>query len=568
MNEPTAGGEASTRFHLVLLLATAALAAALLAGCNLGTGGSGELVVPESRLRAIEPTAMARISTRAPTTVPTTGPSAALPTTMPAIAAGLHEVPMTIEDARRLALVNNLDLKVELFNPAISRTVLTEEQARFEALFTTDVSFTKTDQPTASRLNSSQAKDVRVTPGVEVPLVTGGTLRFDLPIDRFETNNEFSILNPAYTSDFVISFSQPLLRGGGVYENTQQIRVAFYNYQSSQAATKLEVIRVLAALDRVYWRVYAARQEARLRRQEHDLAVAQLRRAERQAAAGLAPEVDIVRAESGVADTVESVIVADNQLRDRQRELKRILSAPGLELDAPTFVVPTSDPTPLRYVVDPPALADAAVNNRMEMLELELAIARESANVRVARNGTLPLLSLDYSYSLHGLGSGLDESFDMLRDNDFADHRAGLRLQVPIGNQAALSRLRRSILNRVQQLATRDQRALQIRQEVFNATDGLEASWQRILASRRRVILAARVVELEQRQFNLGLRTSTDVLDALARLASAQSAEVQAITEYQISQVDIAFATGTVLGASRVVWEPATAKGAAVRAAP
>jgi outer membrane protein len=204
----------------------------------------------------------------------------------------------------------------------------------------------------------------------------------------------------------------------------------------------------------------------------------------------------------------------------------------------------------------------------MEMLELELAIARETATVRVARNETLPLLSLDYSYGVNGLGPSLDESFDLLRENDFADHRAGLRLQVPIGNQAALSRLRRAILNRVQQLATREQRAMQIRQEVFNATDGLEASWQRILAGRQRVILAARVVELEQRQFNLGLRTSTDVLDALARLASAQSSEVQAITEYQISQVDIAFATGTVLGASRVAWEPATVKGGSARILP
>ena len=65
-----------------------------------------------------------------------------------------------------------------------------------------------------------------------------------------------------------------------------------------------------------------------------------------------------------------------------------------------------------------------------------------------------------------------------------------------------------------------------------------------------------RVVELEQRQFNQGLRTSTDVLDAQTRLANAQSSEVQAIAEYQIAQVDIAQATGTVLGASRVAWAP------------
>jgi outer membrane protein TolC len=526
-------------------------------GCDypFGRGGTGETVVPRGQLRVIEPTSMDALSTHAPTTAPTTGPST-LPATLPEPLRGMREVPLTIEAARRLALENNLDLRVELLNPAIARETLGQESARFEALFTTDASYATTDQPTATRLNATQGKDFRVTPGFELPLVTGGTLRFEMPVDRFETNNEFSLLNPAYASNFVLSFSQPLLRGGGIDPTVQPIRIAFYEYQASQARTKLEVIRVLSVLDRVYWRVLAARQEATLRRQQYDLAVDQLRRARRQAEVGMVPEVDVIRAESGVADTLETVITADNQLRDRQRELKRVLNAPGLEMGTQTAIVPTSDPTPLRYTVETDRLAESAVANRMEILETELAIARETANVRVARNATLPLVSLNYTYNINGLGPSLDESFNLLRDNDFSDHRVGLQVQVPIGNQAAMSALRRSILNRVQQLATRDQRALQIRQEVFNAADQLEANWLRILASRKRVILAARVVGVEERQFNLGLRTSTDVLDAQARLANAQSDEVNAVAEYQIAQVDIAFATGTVLGASRVVWTP------------
>ena len=536
--------------------------ASLLAGCTFdyGRGGSGEMLVPRERLHSIRPTTMEQIAASAPAapaTRPTTGPTT-LPTTLPAPLAEQREVSLTIEDARRLALENNLELRVELFNPAIARTTLSEEQARFEALFTTNANYSKTDQPSVTRLESNQSKDLRVSPGVELPLVTGGTLRADLPLGRFETDNEFSLLNPAYTSDVVISFSQPLLRGGGPYVATQGIRVAFYNDRSARARTKLEIIRVLAAVDRVYWRLYAARQEARVRRQEFDLASAQLARARRQVDAGVVAEVEIVRAESGVADTLEAVIIADNQLRDRQRELKRLLNAPGLGMDAPVAIVPATEPRPLRHAVDAAALAEAAVGNRMEMLETELAIARDAADVRVARNATLPLVAFDYSYSVNGLGPSLDESLDLLGENDFSDHRFGLRLEVPIGNQAALSRLRRALLRRMQTLATRDQRDLQIRQEVFNAADQLEATWQRILASRQRVVLAARVVELEQRQFDAQVRTSTDVLDALTRLANAQSSEVQAIAEYQIAQVDIAFSTGTVLGASGVAWaEPA-----------
>ena len=234
-----------------------------------------------------------------------------------------------------------------------------------------------------------------------------------------------------------------------------------------------------------------------------------------------------------------------------------MLNAPGLDIGSPTAVIPTTEASALRYRLDAHDLADAAVENRMEMLELELAIARETANVRIARNETLPLVSFDYAYNVNGLGESFDESLELLGQSDYADHRFGLRVQVPIGNQAAMSRLRRALLTRVQQFATRDQRELQIRQEVFNAADQLEANWQRILATRQRVILAARLLAVEQRRFDQGLSTSNDVLDALTNLANAQSAEVAAVTEYQIAQVDIAFATGTVLGASRVVWEPA-----------
>ena len=52
---------------------------------------------------------------------------------------------------------------------------------------------------------------------------------------------------------------------------------------------------------------------------------------------------------------------------------------------------------------------------------------------------------------------------------------------------------------------------------------------------------------------------SIDYLPVPIRLANAESAEISAITDYQISQIDIAFATGTLLGASRVHWSPIAA---------
>jgi outer membrane protein len=91
---------------------------------------------------------------------------------------------------------------------------------------------------------------------------------------------------------------------------------------------------------------------------------------------------------------------------------------------------------------------------------------------------------------------------------------------------------------------------------VLAAADQIETNWQSILASRQNAILAGRLYEAEKRQFEVGLRTATDVLDAQAKFANAQSAEIKSLTEYQIAQVDLAFATGMLLGADKVHWEP------------
>src|SRR5205085_4657007 len=177
-------------------------------------------------------------------------------------------------------------------------------------------------------LESNQENTLNVTPGVTIPLMIGGNISLAAPMSWLETDNAFATLNPAYTAAPQARLSLPLLRGFGVDANAQGIRVAFYESQATQARTKLEVIRVLADAGRAYWRLYAAARDAAVRRQQHELSVVQLNRARHMVEIGMAAEVDVVRAESAVADTVEAVINAENLTRDRQRALKRLLNQP------------------------------------------------------------------------------------------------------------------------------------------------------------------------------------------------------------------------------------------------
>lgn len=514
-------------------------------GCQdeLGTGGTGELVTPRRELQQIQSLDLNR-------SIAATQP-ATLPTTMPVG----PEVTLSIEECRRLALQNNLDLRVTLFTPTIARQSLTEAEAQFEAVFFTNLTASSARGLAAPGVEGPRIDQVLPDVGLQIPLRTGGSIRLDLPSQV--VHEQSPGIRNVWSPDPSFSITQPLLQGAGLYVNTQGIRIAFYESQRAMAQTKLVVIRVLADVDRAYWRLYAARQEERVRKAAYDSAVAQLDRARRQARAGTVAEVDVVRAQSGVADTVESLITAENDIRQAQRDLKRMLNDPTLPLTTDTTILPSTEPAVFPYDLDAERLTAAALRQRMEMLDLELQIAEQAANVRVARNALLPILALSYTYGVQGLGSTAGQAFSQFWVKDADSHQLGLQFQVPIGNEAARGRLRQTMLARMQALATKEQQALQIRADIASAVDTLRTDWQRILAARQRTVLAARTLDVEVRQFNIGLRTSTDVLIAQSDLANAQQAEVAAVSDYQIAQVDIAFATGTLLGASHVDWQGA-----------
>jgi len=469
------------------------------------------------------------------------------------------ELELTLEQCRALTLENNLALKVQLINPTIAAEKVSQQEAQFESVFTSNLTYSKTDTPRASFLDDisgSQVDYIATNLGVQVPLRTGGSVGFNLADSRAETGSEWSEFDPSYSSDLSVSITQPLLRGAGKRANTYAIRIAEYERQITDARTKLEVIRVIASVDRVYWRLYAARRELDVRKEQYDLSYLLYEQAKRFVAAGEKPQIEIIRTEAGVAQQLEAIILAENSVRDRERELKRILNKTGLEMQTPTVLIPATEPDPVHYDLKKQGLVATAINNRMEMLELELQIAQDIATVDYLHNQSLPLVTMDYRYNVNGLGPTRDDSFDLLFDKRFEDHRVGLQLLVPLGNEAGKSQMRQAFYQRRQRLASRDSRGALIELEVLNAIDQLEANWQRVLASRQRTILDSRLFEAEKRQFELGLGTSTDVLQAQANFAEAQRTEILALAEYQISLVDLSYATGTLLGAAKVRWEP------------
>jgi len=482
--------------------------------------------------------------------------------------ANADRIDLSVEEARAAALANNLDLTVSLIAPTINSEEINEEQGRFDALLFANARYINQDDASVLQTEANQATRWFITPGIRVPLRTGGQAEVRAPLTRAQTDNPFQPLNPAYTTDLEFSLSHNLLRGAGRRANSLAIKVADLNRQQSEARAKLEIITQLANAERAYWRLYAARQALDVRARQYDLATEQLARAQRRFRAGAVAEVEVARAESGLADRVRDIIVAQNNVLLAQRALKQVVNMPGLEVGTPQHIVTMSDPDPVYYELDAQALADEAMDARMELLELELQIASDEAVEAVRRNEALPLVTADFLYRINGLGGEFTEALNLASENRFEDWQLGLNAEIPIANTQRKAAIQRAVLSRLQRLATRDARRLSIRQQVLDAVDNIDSGWQQILAARQAVALNERTLRAEESLFENGRSTTTDVLDADTRLADARLRDIQAVVDYQIAQVDLAVATGTLLGASKIEWAPIDPRDAFVGAEP
>jgi len=465
---------------------------------------------------------------------------------------------ITLEQCRALALENNLELKAQLIAPTLAQESFNQERAKFEAAFSTNVNYRKNDTPQASTLiiEGSRWDRMGISGGVETPLVTGGTANLNLSDSRSHSDSAYRVFDPVYEPTASVSLSQPLLQGGGQKSAKYSIRIAGLTQAQTQAQTKLEVIRIVAAMDRVYWRLYAAQKTLDVREQQLELAQIQLGKAQRQVNAEISPPVEIVRARAGVAQRAEAIIVAQNTLADRQRSLKRVINKAGLAMQTRTTMIPDTEPIPVAYALDPNRMLTSAFEHRMELLQLELQLLQDDQTIDFLKNQSLPVATMNYTYNVSGLGETRADSYDLLRESRFASHILGLNMRIPLGNAAAKSRVRRARYEKFQRLITHKNRQSLIEYEVLNALDQVETNWQRILASQQNTVLSSLVHDAEQRQFEQGLRTSTDVFDAQTTLADAQLSELSALVEYQIALVDLAYATGTLLGAAQIEWDP------------
>ncbi|MHC4083795.1 MAG: TolC family protein [Planctomycetota bacterium] len=463
------------------------------------------------------------------------------------------EVQLTLAEVRAVALENNLDLKLTLIDPSMAQLALDEERAKFESLFFGSVGYNRTEAVGTG----SQSRSTSYNAGLNSPLHTGGSVSVSVPFSDYGGQDSVGVSDAAVS----VSFIQSLLRDAGKRINTHSIRIAGHRKHITDARTKLSAINILAQVDTTYWRLFAAHRELKVRREQYKLAEDQLRHARDKVEAGAAPGTEIVRAEAGLAGRLDGFINAETSVRNIERGLKQIMNSRDMPIESDIAIITVTEPNPLGLDLDEEKMAKAAIANRMDMIQMELNLAIDQINIELARNAILPDLTFDYTYTTRTQSDTIGRALGHLAHGSFPAHSIGLSAMIPIGNEAVKAQLQRARLERMRTQMAREKLQLYVRQQAYEAVDNLSQNWRRILAAEQGVTAAYREYEVEQSQFQLGRRTSTEVLRAAGNLADAQMRKISAFAEYEITKVNLARTTGTLLGYGRIQLEPIEIKG-------
>lgn len=458
------------------------------------------------------------------------------------------KVALSLEEAINLALVSNFDIAIERFNPKIAAEQITVAESRFDPLIAADANGRETISPAASQVTGTQQENLDVNAGFQQTLSPGTTYQVAFTNNRLETDSPFAVVNPAYRSSVLFTLTQPLLKNFGTGVNRAPILIARNNRDISLSELRNQVIRVISDVQSVYWDLVFTIGNLEARQLSLRLAQDLVRINKAQVEVGTLAPIEVLQAESSAAAREEAVLVAEQNLRDTEDRLKRILNfrEGALQFWEATIVPLDKPPFQVKEVSVEESIK-IALQKRPEITQARINLENTNINVRTTRNQLLPALNLEGSVGLNGLGTDYGDNLNELTSGDFYSWQVGVNFEFPIGNRAAKSN------HVIAKLATEQAEVFiknveqQVILEVRQAVRQLRTDVKRVEVTRIARELAERQLDAEQKKFNEGLSTNFNVLEFQEDLANAVSNEVRAITDYNKSLVNLERVLGTTL---------------------
>jgi outer membrane protein len=468
---------------------------------------------------------------------------------------------LSIDDAVRLALEQNLTLQVQRLDPQM-QDLYTEA---VKTAWTPTVGSTFVNQSATNPVSSffSGASEKLVNDrfsfafGAEQNLPWGGSYSVQWNNLRNKSNSVFDSPNPALSANVVGNYTQPFLRNFKIDSTRQQLLISKKNREMTDVQLKQTVLVTVRAVKSAYWDLAYAIGNLKVQQQSLDIARESLRNNKSRVSIGTMAPIDIIEAEAEVARNEEAVILAEAQITRSEDTLRQLIFDPKvtdvwntpLELaDQPTFAVQD---------VNVDAAVQTALERRTDIINLRKSLDAADINIRYFKNQALPDLNVQAGYGLTGQGGTLyqfsdtfppvpqsvvtipySEVLSRMVSNDFHNWSVAVTVGYPLGKSTAEASLARAKVSYAQtELEVRSLEQM-VTAQVREVARQLNTNRKRVEATRASRALAERRLEAEQKKFQAGMSTNFQVIQAQRDLASARNAELQAILDYNRSIVD------------------------------
>lgn len=507
--------------------------------------------------------------------------------------------PLDLQRAVEMALENNPDILVARLGVGAADFRSAAARGVYDVNLSSNNFFEHLVSPVASIIGggpNGQLRQDTLTANAGVRGLTpwgGGSYQVDFLSTRFESDNQFTILNPQFPTSFRASYAQPLGRGFTFDASRRQIEIARRNETISVADFRQRALGVVTRVEQAYWNLVAAVRNFDTQRQALEQARAQVQSNRRMADAGILAPIVVVEAATQAATFEEAVYAAQQGVTRAENALKQLIlpdrSAPlwGRALQPAT----PADPPPVEPSLE--AAVAGALANRPEIVQQEAAAAIADVDIRYFQDQTRPQVDLVGMFAMSGLAgtpiisqgpnpitastlvlqerlnqlsrlSGLPElpppasggslpellvggygqSLRTLAEGNFPTARVELRLQLPLRNRAARANLAVARIQGQQVRAQRIQVEQAIEAQVRDALQAVRSARGRLGAATMARTSAQEQYESEQRQFEAGTSTVFLVLQRQTALVTAQAREIQAETDLQNALALLRNATG------------------------
>jgi len=321
-----------------------------------------------------------------------------------------------------------------------------------------------------------------------------------------------------------------------------QVALAEANYRAAQQDLLLRV-------SQAYFDVLAAEDTLSAADATLQAVTRQLEQAEKRFEVGLIAITDVQEARAAHDSATAAVIAAKRALATEHEALRELTGEAYQTLVKPGEEMPLDQPQP----ADEETWVTQALEQNLTVIAARLGVDVAKRNVKIAQAGHMPSVDLfanrtefDANATQINQGPG-GPPVEGPADSDQTDDTYGVRVNIPIfAGGATQSRVREQVhLHR----AERERLEGAIRRAERDTRDaylGVLAERARVTALKQSVKSNQTALEATEAGFEVGTRTTVDVLDARRRLFEAQRDYARSRYDYLINFVRLKSAAGVL----------------------